>query len=125
MFEFFNQPEVIKTIVIMGTMMLFFIGLFGLLTRKHIIKIFISIAIMESSIFLFFIGLTSNIDFIAPILDSTHTDVSMMNDPIPHAMTLTAIVIVMAVLALGVSFAIEYFKLTGKTDIDEMNELKY
>lgn len=125
MFEFLNQPEVIKTIVIVGSMLLFFVGLFGLLTRKHIIKIFISIAIMETSIFLLFIGLTFKLDFIAPILDSTHTNVSNMNDPIPHAMVLTAIVIGMAVLALGVSFAIEYFKLTGKTDIDEMNEMRH
>jgi len=125
MFEFFNQPEVIKTIVMIGSMMLFFVGLFGLLTRKNIIKIFISIAIMETSIFLFFIGLTFKIDSIAPILDNAHLDVATMNDPIPHAMILTAIVIGMAVLALGVSFAIEYFKLTGKTDIDKMNEMRH
>ena len=125
MFEFLNQPEVIKTIVTIGSMMLFFVGLFGLLTRKNLIKIFISIAIMETSIFLLFIGLTFKIDFIAPILDSTHVNVSNMNDPIPHAMILTAIVIGMAVLALGVSFAIEYFKLTGNTDIDEMNEMRH
>jgi multisubunit Na+/H+ antiporter MnhC subunit len=125
MFEFLNQPEVIKTIVIVGSMLLFFVGLFGLLTRKHIIKIFISIAIMETSIFLFFIGMTFKTDFLAPILDNRHFDVSTMNDPIPHAMILTAIVIGMAVLALGVSFAIEYFKLTGKTDIDEMNSLRH
>ncbi len=125
MFEFFNQPEVIKTIVTLGSMLLFFVGLFGLLTRKHIIKIFISIAIMETAIFLLFIGLTFKTDFIAPILDNTHLDVATMNDPIPHAMILTAIVIGMAVLALGVSFAIEYFKLTGKTDIDEMNEMRH
>jgi len=48
-----------------------------------------------------------------------------MNDPIPHAMILTAIVIGMAVLALGVSFAIEYYKLTGKTNIDEMTSLRH
>ena len=125
MFEFLNQQEVIKTIVTIGSMVLFFVGLFGLLTRKHIIKIFISIAIMESSIFLLFIGLTFNTDFIAPILDNTHVNVSNMNDPVPHAMLLTAIVIGMAVLALGVSFAIEYFKLTGKTDINEMNEMRH
>ena len=125
MFEFFNQPEVIKTIVIIGSMALFFVGLFGLLTRKNLIKIFISIAIMETSIFLLFIGLTFKIDFVAPILDRAHRDVAMMNDPIPHAMILTAIVIGMAVLALGVSFAIEYFKLTGKTDIDKMNEMRH
>ncbi|MEA1953704.1 MAG: sodium:proton antiporter, partial [Campylobacterota bacterium] len=120
MFEFFNQPHVIQITVSAGAMALFFVGLFGLLTRKHFIKVFISIAIMESAIFLLFIGLTFNHDFIAPILDATHTNTATMNDPIPHAMILTAIVIGMAVLALGVSFAIEYFKLTGKTDIDEM-----
>jgi len=125
MFEFFNQPEVIKVIVTFGSMLLFFVGLFGLLTRKHIIKIFISIAIMESAVFLIFIGLTFKLDFIAPILDSVNVEASTMNDPIPHAMILTAIVIGMAVLALGVSFAIEYFKLTGKTDIDEMNEMRH
>lgn len=125
MFEFLNQPEVIKTMVIIGSMTLFFVGLFGLLTQKHIIKTFLSIAIMETSIFLLFIGLTFKIDFIAPILDNTHVNVSNMNDPIPHAMILTAIVIGMAVLALGLSFAIEYFKLTGKTDINEMNEMRY
>jgi len=125
MFEFLNQPEVIKIIVTIGSMALFFVGLFGLLTRKHIIKIFMSIAIMESSLFLFFIGLTFNTNFIAPILDNTHVNISNMNDPIPHAMILTAIVIGMAVLALGVSFAIEYYKLTGKTNIDEMNEMKH
>ena len=125
MFEFLDQPEVIKIIVSVGAMALFFVGLFGLLTYKHIIKIFISVSIMETSIFLLFIGLTFKPGFIAPILDSTHIDVSTMNDPIPHAMILTAIVIGMAVLALGVSFAIEYFKLTGNTDIDKMNSLRH
>ena len=125
MFEYLNQDEVIKLIVIIGSMGLFSIGLFGVLTRKHIIKIFISISIMESSLFLFFIGLTFNNSLIAPIYDGTLKSFSKMNDPIPHAMILTAIVIGMAVVALGVSFAIEYYKLTGKSSIDEMNELRH
>ncbi len=125
MFEFFNQPEVIKIIVTIGSMSLFFVGLFGLLTRKHLIKIFISIAIMESSLFLLFIGLTFEKSFIAPILVGTESSFENMNDPIPHAMILTAIVIGMAVLALGASFAIEYYKLTGRSNIDEMNEMRY
>jgi multisubunit Na+/H+ antiporter MnhC subunit len=125
MFEFFNQSEVIKTVVIMGSMSLFFIGLFGLLTRKHIIKIFISIAIIEGSLFLFFIGLNYHNGMFAPIVDASKTTLSNMNDPVPHAMILTAIVIGMAVLALGVSFAIEYYKLTGVTNIDKMNEMRH
>jgi multisubunit Na+/H+ antiporter MnhC subunit len=125
MFDFFNQSDVIKTVVVIGSMTLFFVGLFGLLTRKHIIKIFMSIAIMESSIFLLFIGMNFKGGFIAPIMDETHKNIAMMNDPIPQAMILTAIVIAMAVLALGVSFAIEYYKLTGRTDINEMKSLRH
>jgi len=125
MFEYLNQDSVIDMIVTVDSMILFFIGLFGLITQKHIIKTFISIAIMESSLFLFFIGLTSKQNFTAPILGDLHVDFTAMNDPIPHAMILTAIVIGMAVLALGISFAIEYYKLTGKTNIDEMNEMRH
>jgi len=125
MFEFLNEAESIKIIVTVGSMALFFVGLFGLLTQKHLIKIFMSIAIMEVSLFLLFIGLTFNKDFTAPILGDGHTAFVAMNDPIPHAMILTAIVIGMAVLALGVSFTIEYYKLTGKTKIDEMTEMRH
>ena len=125
MFDFLNQDEVIQTIVSVGSMALFFVGLFGLLTQKHFIKIFLSIAIMETSLFLFFIGMTFNKAFTAPILGDTHTQFAQMNDPVPHAMILTAIVIGMAVLALGVSFAIEYYKLTGKSRVDEMQELRH
>ena len=125
MFEFFNQPEVIKIIVTIGSMALFFVGLFGLLTQKHLIKIFMSIAIMETSLFLLFIGLMYGKSFLAPILSDGQTASINMNDPIPHAMILTAIVIGMAVLALGVSFAIEYYKLTGKTNIEQMTSLRH
>ena len=125
MFEFFNQSEVIKIIVIVGSMTLFFIGLFGLLTRKHLIKIFISISIMETSLFLLFIGLTYDRNLIAPILRSSEEGFTNMIDPVPHAMILTAIVIGMAVLALGVSFAIEFYKLTNKTDINQLNEMRH
>ena len=80
---------------------------------------------METSLFLFFIGLTFKNDFVAPIVESGVANASNMNDPIPHAMILTAIVIGMAVLALGVSFAIEYYKLTGKTDIDDIDGMRH
>ncbi len=125
MFEYFNQPEVIKYIVTIGSMSLFFVGLFGLLSQKHFIKIFISIAIMESSVFLFFLGNTFNQSFTAPIISEGFKDITQMNDPVPHAMILTAIVIGMAVLALGVSMAIEYYKLTGNTEVDKMNEMRH
>lgn len=125
MFEYLNDNETIKYIITIGSMSLFFVGLFGLLTRKHFIKIFISIAIMETSVFLFFIGNVFNKTLSAPIIGDKFTNPALMSDPIPHAMVLTAIVIGMAVLALGVSMAIEYYRLTGNTEIDKMNEMRH
>ena len=121
--NYLNQDSTITAMVNIGSMALFFIGLFGLLIHRHVLRIFISVSIMEIAIYLFFIGNTFDKRFTAPILGDGHTAFVAMNDPIPHAMILTAIVIGMAVFALGVSFAIEYYKLTGKTDINEMNEL--
>lgn len=124
LFNYFNQDYVIRAMVDFGSMALFFIGFFGLLTQRHILKIFMSISVMEIAVFLFFIGSIFNKSFTAPILGDGHTVFANMNDPIPHAMILTAIVIGMAVFALGVSFAIEYYKLTGKTDINDINEMR-
>jgi len=122
--NFLNQKEVIQATVVIGSMGLFLIGLFGLLTQRHFIKLFISIEIMEVSIFLLFIGLSFQRGLTAPMLGDGIKTFTNMNDPIPHAMILTAIVIGMAVLALGVSMAIEYHKLTGITDVDKMNRLR-
>ena len=121
--DWLDQPDVITAIVASGSMGLFFVGLFGLLTQRHLIKIFISISLMETAVFLFFIGSMFRKGLTAPILGDGHTAFAGMNDPIPHAMILTAIVIGMALFALGVSFAIEYYKLTGRTDINKMKEM--
>ena len=121
--DWFNQPDVITAIVAFGSMGLFFVGLFGLLTQRHLIKIFISVSLMEAAVFLYFLGTVFHRELTAPILGDGYTAFTGMNDPIPHAMILTAIVIGMALFALGVSFAIEYYKLTGRTDINKMKEM--
>lgn len=123
LFLYLNQDSVIDSIVTVGSMLLFFIGLFGLLSQRNIIKVFISIAIMETAVFLFFVGSIFVQGFTAPILGDGYEKFVSMNDPIPHALILTAIVIGMATFALGASFAIEYYKLTAVTDIDKMSEM--
>ncbi len=124
MFEFLNQQSSIDFIVTVGSMTLFCVGLFGIFTQKNLVKVLISLSIMESSLFLFFIGLHYKVGKVAPIADENLKTFTNMVDPVPQAMILTTIVIGLAVLALGLSFGIEYFKLTGINDISKMNELK-
>ncbi len=124
MLDFFNSNETIHFIIIVGSMSLFTIGLYGVFTQKNLVKVLISFDIMESALFLFFIGLHYNFGLVAPIVDKNLKTFTNMVDPVPQAMILTTIVIGLAVLALGLSFGIEYFRLTGINDISKMNELR-
>ena len=124
MLEFFNSTQTIHAIVIIGSMSLFAVGLYGLFTRKNLVKVLVSLSMMEAALFIFFIGLHYKKDFTAPIVDNSIKSFTNMVDPVPQAMILTTIVIGLAILALGLSFGIEYFKLTGTNDISKMNVLK-
>jgi len=124
MLEFFNSTQTIHSIIIIGSMCLFFIGFYGIATQKNLIKVLVSFDIMESALFLFFIGLHYKAGLVAPIVDTNLKTFTNMVDPVPQAMILTTIVIGLAILALGLSFGIEYFKLTGRNDISKMNELR-
>ena len=124
MLDFFNNTQTIHAIIIIGSMTLFFIGFYGIATQKNLVKVLVSFDIMESAIFLFFIGLHYQAGLVAPIVDKNLKTFTGMVDPVPQAMILTTIVIGLAVLALGLSFGIEYYKLTGRNDISKMNELR-
>jgi multisubunit Na+/H+ antiporter MnhC subunit len=124
MLDFFNSTQTIHAIVIIGSMSLFTIGLYGVFSQKNLVKVLVSFAMMESALFLFFIGLHYKAGLTAPIVDNNIKTFTNMVDPVPQAMILTTIVIGLAILALGLSFGIEYFKLTGTNDISKMNELK-
>ena len=124
MLDFLERPESIHAIYILGSLSLFFIGLYGLLAKRHLLKVLISIAVMELSVYLLLIGLATSPGETAPILSDGLTAFTGMADPVPQALALTAIVIGMAVSALGVSLVIQYHRLTGVSDISAMSALK-
>ncbi len=124
MLEFLDSPRVLHGIYVLGSLTLFVIGLYGLLAKRHLLKILISIAVMELSVYLLFVGLATSPGETAPILSDGLRAFAGMADPVPQALTLTAIVIGMAVLALGASLTIQYHRLTGNADVTAMTELK-
>jgi multicomponent Na+:H+ antiporter subunit C len=121
--DFLDSPEVLKIIFFSGITALIIIGIFGLMKKKNIIKMIMCISIIETAINLLLIAIIFQKDKTAPIFTDGKTAESMV-DPIPQALVLTAIVIGVAVLALGLSFAVKYYKLTGKTNISKMKELR-
>ena len=119
-----NQTPFLHMVITIGALILLAIGLVGALTKKNLFKIFLSFSIAEASLFLYFIGMHFEVGKVAPIVTDKVTTFSLeMVDPVPQAMILTTIVIAIAVLALALSFIINYFKLTNNMQVNEMDEL--
>ena len=104
-------------------LILFAIGLYGILRKRNLIKVIIGILIAEYAINLFFILVGYRIDGRAPIF-SPDQDVLNMVDPLPQALILTAIVIGLAVTALIVGIAIRIYEKYGTFDITKINRLR-
>ena len=102
---------------------LFLIGLYGVITRRNLVKIVISLSIMEFSSFLFF-ALIGYIDGgVAPIVDPADP-VKTYVDPLPQALVLTAIVIGLATTAMLMAVIIRIYRKYKTLDIREIKKLR-
>lgn len=114
-----------KIAVVLG-FILILIGLWGMLTRKNIIKIIIGFSIIDTGLHLIIVALGYIKDRTAPILDESHAvnAVTKVVDPVPQALVLTAIVIGLAVTALLLSFAVKMVLTKKSLSIDDYKESK-
>jgi len=92
-------------IVYLLCFILFLVGLFGILTKRNIIKIVIGLSIM------------------APIIVQNMPSAKFV-DPLPQAMVLTAIVIGLATNSMLLAIAIRLYKKYNTFDIRKINSLK-
>lgn len=110
-------------IVYLLTVLLFLIGLYGVLTKRNLIKIIIGLALMEYSINLFLVLIGYVRGGTVPIISADMGDRPLV-DPLPQALVLTAIVIGLATTALLLAIAIRIYKKYGTFDIREIKNLK-
>jgi multicomponent Na+:H+ antiporter subunit C len=93
---------------------LIIIGLFAIVFKRNLIKMVIGVTIIGSGVNLFLITLGYRKDSIAPIY--TNSPGGIMSLPVPQALTLTSIVIGVAVLALMLSLVIHIYRRYGTLD---------
>jgi multisubunit Na+/H+ antiporter MnhC subunit len=102
---------------------LFLVGLYGVITRRNLIKIAISLSIMEFSIFLILVLIGYVEDGKAPIVN-LQAPAETYVDPLPQAMVLTAIVIGLATTAMLMAIAIRLYRKYKTFDIREIKNLR-
>jgi multicomponent Na+:H+ antiporter subunit C len=101
---------------------LIIIGLYALVFKRNLIKMIIGITLIESGVNLFLITLGYRKGSVAPIYTSSPGGVMAL--PIPQALTLTSIVIGVAVLALMLSLVIQIYRHYGTLDVRKVRRLK-
>jgi multicomponent Na+:H+ antiporter subunit C len=94
---------------------LILIGLYAVIFKRNLIKMVIGITLIESGVNLFLITLGYREGSIAPIYTSSPGGI--MSLPVPQALTLTSIVIGVAVLALMLSLVIHIYRHYGTLDV--------
>ena len=101
---------------------LILIGLYALIFKRNLIKMVIGITLIESGVNLFLITLGYRENSIAPIYTSSPGGIMAL--PVPQALTLTSIVIGVAVLALMLSLVIHIYRHYGTLDVRKIRRLK-
>lgn len=94
---------------------LFLIGFWGIIAKKHIIKKIFALTILNSSVVILFILEGSRIGADAPIIGGGSQNIV---DPVPQALMLTAIVIGVCITALALAMSYRLYKFTNSFDID-------
>jgi multicomponent Na+:H+ antiporter subunit C len=111
----YNIPYIVVACLII-------IGLYALVFKRNLIKMIIGITLIESGVNLFLITLGYRKGSVAPIYTSSPGGVMAL--PIPQALTLTSIVIGVAVLALMLSLVIQIYRHYGTLDVRKVRRLK-
>ncbi|NPV88810.1 sodium:proton antiporter [Coprothermobacteraceae bacterium] len=99
-------------------------GLYGILGRKNLLKIIISLSVATSGLNLMIVSVGYwGFGATAPIFLDIKPTLAVA-DPVPHALTLTSIVIDVAVTALALSIALWVHKYFGTFDMSKIRRLR-
>jgi len=104
---------------------LILIGLYGVLVKKNLIKIVLSLSLIDAGVHILLIAIGYINGKTAPIFSSPELRPDQMVDPVSQALVLTAIVIGLAVTALALTIVIRLYDHHKTLDISKIRELKW
>jgi multicomponent Na+:H+ antiporter subunit C len=103
------------------------IGLWGMLTQRHLIRMIIGFSLLDTGIHMVMVSIGYVTGGTAPIINAAVPMAEAANrivDPVPSALVLTSIVIGLGVTAVMLSFAVRIYRTRRTLMIDECTESK-
>ncbi|MBE0546851.1 MAG: cation:proton antiporter subunit C [Rubrivivax sp.] len=99
------------------TMFLLVAGLFVVIARGNLIKKLVGLGVFQTSVYLLYIAPGKLVGGTAPIISDAFT---VYSNPLPHVLILTAIVVGVATLALGLALVVRIREAYGTIEEDEI-----
>jgi multicomponent Na+:H+ antiporter subunit C len=96
-------------------------GIYTVMSRTNLIKKLIGMSIFQSAVFLLYISMDKVEGGTAPILQAGVTD-AIYSNPLPQVLILTAIVVGIATLSLGLALVVRIHEAYGSIEEDEIRE---
>jgi multicomponent Na+:H+ antiporter subunit C len=99
------------------TIFLMIAGLYVVIARSNMVKKLIGLSIFQTSVYLLYLGPAKIVGGTAPIVDPAFT---VYSNPLPHVLILTAIVVGVGTLALGLALVVRINEAYGTIDDDDI-----
>ena len=99
------------------TIFLMMAGLYIVVARGNMVKKLVGLSIFQTSVYLLYIEPGKILGGTAPIVDPAFT---VYSNPLPHVLILTAIVVGVATLALGLALTVRNNEAYGTVEEDEI-----
>jgi len=93
------------------------LGMFAMLTERHLVKKLVGLVLFQTAVFLFFIEGSVRVDGDVPIIDPTiGPDADAYVNPLPHLLILTALVVGVAVIGVALALIVVIRRAFGTLD---------
>jgi multicomponent Na+:H+ antiporter subunit C len=99
------------------TIVLMVAGMYIIIARGNLLKKLLGLAVLQTSVYLLYIAPAKLIGGTAPIIAEGYT---VYSNPLPHVLILTAIVVGVATLALGLAIVVRIREAYGSIEEDEI-----
>lgn len=98
---------------------LMMIGFYIVISHGNLVKKLMGLSIFQTSVFILYISLGKVAGGTAPILDNRF---DLYSNPLPHVLILTAIVVGVATMALGLALVVRIKEAYGTIEEDEIQQ---
>lgn len=115
-------PSLLASFNYLVAVTLFLIGFYAIAAKSNLIKKFIGLNIMETSVFLFIVSMGAVEKGKAPII--VGKTVGPYVNPLPQALILTGIVVAVSTTALALSLMIRVYEHCGTLEAEELGRLE-